>query len=224
MARRGRRVGPEFSINPETDCWEWARGRNSDGYGWTYCSRRGRQTGAHRVLWERYSGVPVPEGAFVLHKCDNRGCVNPDHLYIGDHAQNMRDMSDRERSSNLVLSASDVEEIRGEYQMWSNSGPIFIAHKWGVSVQIVKEIAAGRARAKEGFMRLKNMNHRRFSDEEAAEIKESYSGGWGEMTRMAERYGCTPPAIRAVLSGISHGHVLPELSGSRGDYLRRAGV
>jgi len=61
-------------------CWEWS-GRLHNGYG-----RLGKYT-AHRFLWELYN-EPIPEGMQVLHKCDNRKCVCPTHLYLGDDSDN----------------------------------------------------------------------------------------------------------------------------------------
>lgn len=51
---------------------------------------------AHRAAWDEQVGE-IPQGAFVLHKCDNRLCVRVEHLYIGDASDNMRDMVDRGR-------------------------------------------------------------------------------------------------------------------------------
>src|SRR5258707_527677 len=61
----------------------------SRGYG-QFSVKASRNTSAHRVAWTIYRG-PIPEGGNVLHKCRNRRCVNPDHLYIGTISDNARD-------------------------------------------------------------------------------------------------------------------------------------
>jgi hypothetical protein len=81
--------------NTPDDCWEWQGARTSPGWHgiMTY---RGKHLMAHRVSFEHYRG-PIPEGLFVLHRCDNPPCVNPDHLELGTLHQNSLDASRRGR-------------------------------------------------------------------------------------------------------------------------------
>lgn len=102
-------------------CWLWKATRMqrlSCGYG--VVRFEGKDRKAHRVIWELANG-PIPEGMCVLHKCDNALCVNPDHLFLGTHADNMRDMTNKGRHSEHFkgvknpkskLSESDVLRIR----------------------------------------------------------------------------------------------------------------
>lgn len=95
-------------LGPQVDrlgsrCWEWVAARNNEGYGRFSFLLGPRETIdvlAHRFSYELKYGRKPKE--LVLHHCDNRRCVNPDHLYEGTHEQNMRDMIDRDRNSRVV--------------------------------------------------------------------------------------------------------------------------
>lgn len=81
-------------------CWEWQRYCcPSTGYGRLAGPDGYKKIGAHRASWAIHFG-DIPAGMFVLHKCDNRKCVNPDHLFLGSHQDNMADMRDKGRGSN----------------------------------------------------------------------------------------------------------------------------
>ncbi len=76
-------------------CWEWSACIHvTTGYG--LIRWEGKTQKAHRVSWKINNGE-IPAGSYVLHACDNRKCVNPDHLSLGDHVQNMRDAVERKR-------------------------------------------------------------------------------------------------------------------------------
>lgn len=75
-------------------CWLWTGAKNTGGYGMIQVG--GRPIGAHRLSWELAHG-PIPKGAMVLHSCDVRHCVRPDHLRVGSALENAADAVARGR-------------------------------------------------------------------------------------------------------------------------------
>ena len=78
-----------------SDCHEWQGQLGNDGYG--RISIGGSMMRAHRVAFELVNG-PIQPGMHVLHRCDNPPCCNPDHLFLGTQADNMRDMKSKNRA------------------------------------------------------------------------------------------------------------------------------
>ena len=78
-------------------CWLWTGPLNRAGYGRFAIDHR-HTCGAHRVAWELANG-PIPEGQWVLHHCDVRACIRPDHLFTGDAQINSIDMVEKGRSA-----------------------------------------------------------------------------------------------------------------------------
>ena len=72
-------------VQKSASCWTWNGCKTHDGYG-----RYDSKTKAHRASWMLEHGS-IPAGMHVLHKCDNRSCVRPSHLFLGSHQENMKD-------------------------------------------------------------------------------------------------------------------------------------
>lgn len=117
-------------------CIEWERARMSTGYGAKW--HNGKLWLAHRlVLLELH--VPIA-GMLVRHHCDNRGCVNPDHLTVGTHWDNVNDMVERGRGASFkrTLSAEQVRAIRMDTRTQTA-----IAAEYGVAQPTISKIKRG---------------------------------------------------------------------------------
>ena len=122
------------------DCWEW-RGPTSEGYGRLRVGDK--RVRAHRFAYEREYGS-IPPGLVVRHRCDNPLCVNPNHLEVGTHAENVRDMDERNRRSVGVqrpgskLREDEVAEIRASSLTHRDLG-----RQFGVSHCVIGRIKRG---------------------------------------------------------------------------------
>lgn len=95
-----------------SECVEWPYRSDKDGYGIFTGAGKSHFTAA-RLMYQLFVG-DVPEGAFVLHRCDNRKCCNPAHLFIGTHEDNMADKIQKKRhlrSDGLGKNTSASEEV-----------------------------------------------------------------------------------------------------------------
>lgn len=97
-----KRFWDKVAIIPFHECWEWTACKNKSGYG-------DFDTGlAHRVSWQIHFG-PIPKGMVICHKCDNRGCVNPDHLFLGTQYDNLTDMRTKGRNKDFINSKNSFK-------------------------------------------------------------------------------------------------------------------
>lgn len=102
----------------QSGCWVWTGSFSKcTGYGMTFA--HGKSVSVHRLSYEHFCG-PVPVGQYVCHRCDNRRCVNPDHLFLGSQQDNMDDCQRKNRRGvrgkleGDWLSAAEVRRIRAD--------------------------------------------------------------------------------------------------------------
>lgn len=139
-------------VNKTKTCWLWTGFKMAWGYGGIAKdnSRPMKQLYAHRVSWEIHNG-PIPAGLSVLHNCpggDNPACVNPAHLYLGTHKDNMADMVAKGRSlkgekcPNAKLTKAQVLKIVSAYRSGEKSK--VIAKRFKIHYQSVRDIVRGK--------------------------------------------------------------------------------
>jgi hypothetical protein len=135
LERRLQNYIPE----PNSGCWLWAGRLCGGGYGSLKVD--GRRCQAHRASWEFHIG-PIPAGLLACHKCDNPPCINPSHIFLGTHRDNLRDMvakgrvcknnpSHRELYYSKV-SVDDVRAIRADRRFYRE-----ISAEYGISIRQV---------------------------------------------------------------------------------------
>ena len=130
----------------EDGCMEWIASKNSHGYG-KVANGIGGWSLAHRVAWEVTNGA-IPLGMEVCHRCDNRACINPDHLFLGTHAENIADCKNKGRAKGLAGEANPRNKISlsAALEIKASKGPRKeLAKKYGVSVHLISRIRAGYA-------------------------------------------------------------------------------
>ena len=94
-------------VNRATGCWTWKSHYDGDGY--AVYSVRGTRVKASRMMWV-VQGGSLPPDREICHSCDNRGCVNPEHLFLATHRENIQDMMRKDRKGSK-LKRRDVASI-----------------------------------------------------------------------------------------------------------------
>ena len=150
--RKKRPISERFweKVLKSEGCWLWQAGLNSSGYGWIRVGVRPEL--AHRISWRLTFGE-IPSGLCVLHECDVRRCVRPDHLFLGTVRDNNADCVKKgrhrfgtslgERHGQSKLTEESVREIRASVAAGTTHGEL--SQKFGVTRSNISRIARHQA-------------------------------------------------------------------------------
>lgn len=125
---------------PFVGCWLWLRSiKEPMGYG--QINRGNKNRLAHRFSFEAFK-APIPDGMLVQHSCDNRWCVNPDHLSLGTNATNNQDALLKGRTA-TKLKPDDVRAVRARLRLGASMRGL--AREFGVSATMIRMIRDGQS-------------------------------------------------------------------------------
>jgi hypothetical protein len=225
-ARDRHRFLLKLDVHPN-GCWHWKNARmGAGGYGMFYLD--GETMGAHRASHILFKG-PIPEGQFILHSCDDRTCVNPEHLRAGTHAENMQESVNRARhtmgsdQSQSKLTEGQVEALRGEYVPGRYGEGFRLANKYGISQSTVSKIVRGEVwkhvTTDIGFapsddapyqnpLAGEGHNLAKVTEKDVLEMRRLRAGGTS-LNALAERFGVKMPQVSAICLGRAWAHVPP---------------
>jgi len=143
-----QRFAMQWMPEPNSGCWLWCGTLSNMGYGKMYAWGQTKAS-AHRVSYILHTG-PIPEGLHVLHHCDVRSCVNPDHLFVGTPDDNSKDMMSKGRhrtrpnrgvaNHNAKLTDDDVRIIKA-----SAETGVVLARQFNVTNHVIYLIRHGRS-------------------------------------------------------------------------------
>lgn len=128
-----KRLLSGYVVDRKTGCWLWTGHRYSNGYG--AIKVFGKMISTHRFSFELHKG-PIPEEMHILHSCDVKHCVNPDHLRLGTHAENMREAAER----GLMCSGPD-------HPMFGKKKPPGIKNRLAKPVRVLGSVYASQKEA-----------------------------------------------------------------------------
>lgn len=209
-----------LAVGPD-ECWTWQASLDGRGYG-QFSIGQNRMYRAHRLALE-LTGIEVPPNSVVCHRCDNKRCVNPGHLYVGTKKTNAADAVARgqvahgQRNARSKLTEAQVSEVilrlrNGETQR-------SVADHFGVSQGAIWEINAGhnwvRTTAKTGLVpsshrrgSIGEKNHNaRLTEQDVKDIRYRVQSGEAQSV-VAMAFGLKPPTVNAIVKGRNWKHVL----------------
>ncbi len=179
-------IGSRFwpKVKQTEGCWLWIGAKDSDGYGTFRISNRG--THAHRIAYALKVGH-IPTAVSVLHSCDNRSCVRPDHLFLGTQLDNVNDMMKKGRGNK-------ASGDRNASRLYPEKRPHGDTHPFRLHPELhARGERAANAKLKEG---------------QVIEIRRSWEAGELSQHALARKYGVTLTTINLIVNRRAWRHLL----------------
>lgn len=145
--KMSRRFNKKMIVS-DSGCWDWIGAVDAKGYGRFFIAGETRR--AHRASYIMHRGI-IPSGQIVMHRCDNPGCVNPEHLFVGTYSDNANDMHSKGRGNNprgerhfkSKLKNKDIPEIKALRKSGMKIKPLAEIYKVGTST--IRAVIKGRS-------------------------------------------------------------------------------
>jgi len=215
------RFWEKVKIGTENECWEWQSTTGHYGYGIFRLQKKYKY--AHRLAWSFTNGK-IPNELWVLYKCDNPPCVNPNHLFLGNAKDNAQDRTRKGRNSNQNgelgnnsrLTNEQILEIRKTYKETLTSQEE-LAAKYGISQSQISNIVLGKewkhlpGYSEQDFTHRKSMpgtrnSQAKLNSEQVAEIRYLYAQGGITQTELSKMYPVNVSQIGSIVRGKSWQH------------------
>ena len=179
--REARDYIEDQGVLNENGCWEWPGAKGSGGYPTTSIKNKGIKLS--RFVWETYRGK-IPEGKYVCHKCDNPGCVNPDHLFLGTQQENIHDMLSKGRGQDGLRrpKLNPRKVIKMKEMFVEGCSYKSLSRQFGVQVRVVREIIVEQRWKGTGpdvshLVARRSVAHLKMTNEKAQEVRQLLSLG-----------------------------------------------
>lgn len=189
------RFNDSYIVDQKTGCWIWQKTKDAPGYGIFYFENHFIH--AHRWIYQHLNGE-MPKNIFACHKCDNPPCVNPEHIFAGTHADNMRDMKKKGRECSPERKSAIMKEkaARGDkngsrtHIEKIKRGPDHHSHLRPELVQKGEEASGAK-----------------LTEEKAIQIILLYKTGIFLQRELAERFGLKDRSISDITTGKTWRHL-----------------
>lgn len=221
LDRVKERFWSNVNIRNPNECWEWIAGKNSGGYGTVKINRKSYT--AHRVSYELSHGHgSIPKDILVLHRCDNRQCVNPDHLFLGTQYDNVHDMIKKGRSNylsgpNHYANKTSKETAETVIRMYLRGRKIEeIATLIGISGSTVGRILAGDHWTSKSDPSIRNAVSKAIdiANDSAKHLRKQVLDMIAEghiQTEVAECFKISQSFVSEIVRGVHRNHSLPRI-------------